>query len=171
MENWTFTLFRRQFLKHMTLGMVFPPALQWLHRLRPQGVEVAQVSQCVPTPEDMLGPFYKPNAPVRDWLGYGYMLTGKVLSAGNCTSLVGAQIEFWLAGPNGQYGDDYRATLLSREDGSYRLMSHYPPPYGSRPPHIHIRVTAPNYKELVTQHYPQRGVTTAQFPLVLLPES
>jgi protocatechuate 3,4-dioxygenase beta subunit len=44
-----------------------------------------------------------------------------------------------------------------------------PVPYGGRPPHIHIRVTAPGYRELVTQHYPEAGQTKANFDLVLEP--
>lgn len=155
----------------MTGVMVFPLTTGCFHSQRSQSLLALLATPCEPTPTDMLGTFYKPNAPVRDWVGYGYTLTGKVLSAGSCTPLVGARIEFWLAGPNGLYGDDYRATLFSHEDGSYRFMSHFPPPYGSRPSHIHIQVTAPGYKELITQHYPKRGTPTANFPLVLLPES
>jgi protocatechuate 3,4-dioxygenase beta subunit len=166
-ENWASASTRRQFLKHIAGVMVFPPIIG----TRRQRFEIVQASQCQPTPPDVMGPFYKPDAPVRDWVGYGYMLTGKVLSADSCTPLVGAQIEFWLVSPNGNYSDDYRATVLSGEDGSYRFLSHFPPPYGSRPPHIHMRVTATGYSELITQHYPQKGESAAQFPLVLLPES
>jgi catechol 1,2-dioxygenase len=43
-----------------------------------------------------------------------------------------------------------------------------PVSYGGRPPHIHLRVTAPGYEELVTQHYPERGQRKATFDLVLL---
>lgn len=165
-KNWTSTLNRRQFLKYIAGVTAFPPALG-----RSQNSIADLESACEPTPPDIIGPFYKPDAPVRDWVGYGYMLTGKVLSARSCTPLIGARIEFWLVGPNGLYSDSYRATTFSREDGSYRFMSHFPPPYGSQPPHIHIRVTAPGYEELITQHYPQRGTTTAQLPLVLLPSN
>ena len=42
-------------------------------------------------------------------------------------------------------------------------------PYGG-PPHIHVRVRAPRFEELVTQHYPQRGQRKANFDLVLLAE-
>lgn len=124
--------------------------------------------QCVPTPPDMLGPFYKPQAPVRSQVGSGYVLSGKVLSAGSCTPLVDAVIELWLAGPNGKYGDSYRATMFSGEDGSYRFESNYPGNYG-RPPHIHLRVHYPGYEELITQHYPQAGATAGEFALVLQP--
>ena len=151
--------------------IVFPPVIGDIGASRRRSFEIVQGTQCQPTPPDAMGPFYKPDAPVRDWVGYGYMLTGKVLSAGSCTPLVGARIEFWLASPNGQYSDDYRATVFSREDGYYRFLSHFPPPYGPRPPQIHIRVTATGYSELITQHYPEKGASAAQLALVLLPES
>jgi hypothetical protein len=38
--------------------------------------------------------------------------------------------------------------------------------YGGRP--SHIRVTAPDYEELVTQHYPERAQRKANFELVLV---
>ena len=43
-----------------------------------------------------------------------------------------------------------------------------PVSYGGRPPHIHVRVRAPGYEELVTQHYPERGQRKANVDLVLL---
>jgi protocatechuate 3,4-dioxygenase beta subunit len=42
-------------------------------------------------------------------------------------------------------------------------------PYGSRPPHIHLLVTAPGFAELITQHYPQPVSAMAIFDLVLIP--
>jgi catechol 1,2-dioxygenase len=54
--------------------------------------------------------------------------------------------------------------------GRYRLESNVPVSYGGRPPHIHVRVMAPGYEELVTQHYPERGQRKANFDLVLVAE-
>ncbi|OGP78727.1 MAG: hypothetical protein A2V86_17100 [Deltaproteobacteria bacterium RBG_16_49_23] len=125
---------------------------------------------CKPTPPDMLGPFYKPNAPVRSSVGKGYVLKGAVLSSANCSAISGARIEFWLAEPNGQYDDDHRATLFSGGSGEYQFESNFPPSYMNRPPHIHIRVTAIGYKPLVTQHYPSQGKAEATFDLVLTPK-
>jgi protocatechuate 3,4-dioxygenase beta subunit len=127
-------------------------------------------STCKPTPADQLGPFYKPNAPVRTSVGTGYVLSGEVKSSKDCAPIERARIEFWLAGLNGKYDDDHRATMSSDKSGSYRLESNSPPGYSGRPPHIHIRVSAPGYKTLVTQHYPVAGQTTATFHLVLVPE-
>jgi protocatechuate 3,4-dioxygenase beta subunit len=42
--------------------------------------------------------------------------------------------------------------------------------YGGRPPHIHVRVTAAGFEELVTQHYPQRGQRKANFDVALVVE-
>jgi virginiamycin B lyase len=125
---------------------------------------------CEPTPPDQLGPFYVPNAPQRASVGQGHVLQGVVRSAADCAPIPGARIELWLAGPNGQYDDDHRATVLSDSDGAYRFESNAPPPYGGRPPHIHVRVTATGYETLVTQYYPQAGQAEGTFDLVLLPE-
>jgi protocatechuate 3,4-dioxygenase beta subunit len=127
------------------------------------------MAACPPTPQDALGPFYKPDAPMRSAVGQGYVLTGTVRSSKDCSAVDGARIEFWLAGPNGRYDDDHRATLLSGKSGGYRFESNFPPPYSGRRSHIHIRVSAPGYKALVTQHYPDRGRTEGEFDLVLIP--
>lgn len=128
-----------------------------------------ETRKCVPTPRDSLGPFYKPGAPERQKVGEGYVLKGLVRSAADCSTLSRVKIEFWLAGPDKQYDDAHRATLYSDADGAYRFESNFPPPYMSRPSHIHIKVSAPGHKELVTQHYPGEGKREAVFDLVLEP--
>lgn len=124
---------------------------------------------CKPTPPDALGPFYKPGAPLRNSVGKGYELNGKVLSSEDCAPIKAARIELWLAGPDGEYKDDYRATVLANESGEYWFESHMPPSYSRRPPHIHIRVTADGFNTLTTQHYPAKGSSNAEFDLVLIP--
>ncbi len=125
--------------------------------------------RCPPTPPDDQGPFYRPGAPVRSRLGEGYLLSGTVKSAADCRPLAGAKIELWLTGPDGRYDDRWRATLFSGRSGRYSFQSHFPGPYGSRPPHIHIIVSAPGFRELVTQQYPQPGTASGTFDLVLMP--
>jgi catechol 1,2-dioxygenase len=127
-------------------------------------------TNCKPTQPDMLGPFYEPDAPVRTSVGSGYELTGTVLAAEECKPIPDAKIEFWLASPRGDYEDAHRATVLANQRGEYRLESNVPGSYGGRPPHIHVRVRASGYGELVTQHYPQRGQRKANFDLVLVEE-
>jgi len=122
-----------------------------------------------PTPSDALGPFYEPGAPVRAAVGQGSLLSGRVLSSRDGSALPGAVLELWLAGPDGEYADAYRATLPAAGEGRYRFASHVPGPYGGRPPHIHLRVSAPGYQTLVTQHYPRAGQREAVFDLVLRP--
>ena len=102
-------------------------------------------------------------------MGKGYVLQGVVQAAKDCAAIPGTKIEFWLAGPNGDYDDDHRATVLADASGAYRFESNYPPQYSFRPPHIHLKVTAPGFRTLVTQHYPQKGQTQATFDLVLVP--
>ena len=129
----------------------------------------APVADCEPTQPDMLGPYYVPGAPMRTSVDTGYVVSGEVLSADGCEPIPGAQIEFWLADSQGNYDDAHRATMLSGERGEYQFQSNFPGLYENRPPHIHIRATAPGYGELVTQHYPQAGQTEASFDLVLEP--
>src|SRR5512135_2365254 len=85
--------------------------------------------RCRPTPADALGPFYQPDAPVRASVGKGYVLSGVVKSARDCAAIPGAKIEFWLAGPRGDYDDDHRATVVAAENGDYRFESNFPAKY------------------------------------------
>ena len=124
---------------------------------------------CEPTRPDALGPFYVPDAPLRWSVGQGHVLTGVVRSSVDCSPIAGAWLEFWLAGPNGQYDDDHRATMFSDAAGVYRFESNLPPSYGNRPPHIHIRASAEGYRTLITQYYPSQGQTEGTFDIVLAP--
>lgn len=124
---------------------------------------------CAPTEEDALGPFYKPNVPVRSSVGKGYVLQGVIRSSKDCGPVPGAVIELWLAGPDGGYDDAHRATIITDTSAAYRFESNDPPPYYGRPPHIHLRISAKGFKTLVTQHYPLAGKVNAVFDIVLLP--
>jgi protocatechuate 3,4-dioxygenase beta subunit len=123
---------------------------------------------CRPTPPDALGPFYVPGAPLRSKVGTGYVLTGRVLAARTCRPIARARIELWVANPEGEYDDAHRATVIAGRRGGYRFESNPPPSYSSRPPHIHLRVTARGYRTLVTQHYPRARRSSAIFNLVLV---
>ena len=125
---------------------------------------------CAPTEPDALGPFYQPDAPVRSHVGKGYVLTGTVKSTAECMPIPNAKIEIWMAGPDGEYADAYRATLFSDSSGAFRFESHIPPPYYGRRQHIHILVSAAGFRTLVTQHYPEKGKTAAVFDLVIMPK-
>ena len=138
----------------------------WLGSAHPLG---AADDECPPTAPDMMGPFYKPDAPLRTSVGKGYVLTGTVISAADCAPIPKAAIEFWLANPEGTYDDKSRATVISDGSGEYRFESHRPSEYGFRPPHIHLRIAAEGFRPLVTQHYLEKGTTNARFDIVLIP--
>jgi protocatechuate 3,4-dioxygenase beta subunit len=123
---------------------------------------------CRPTPPDALGPFYTPGAPLRSKVGTGYVLAGRVLAARTCRPIARARIELWVANAEGEYDDAHRATVIAGPRGGYRFESNRPPSYSSRPPHIHLRVTARGYRTLVTQHYPRAKRSGAIFNLVLV---
>lgn len=123
--------------------------------------------KCRLTTPDSLGPFYEPGAPVRSKVGAGYLLRGRVLSGATCRPLRRARIEFWLVNEQGEYDDAHRATVIAGLDGRYRFESNRPVGYASRPPHIHVRVTARGHRTLVTQHYPRGSAASSLFNLVL----
>ncbi|GFO66473.1 hypothetical protein GMLC_00520 [Geomonas limicola] len=126
---------------------------------------------CTPTPWDEIGPFYRPNAPQRNKIGSGYLLSGTVRSSKDCSPIRGARIEVWQTARNGSYDDAHRATLFSDNQGRYRLETDYPGGYAQRPSHIHILVDVRGHQGLVTQHYPRKGDRKARFDLVLEPEN
>ena len=129
--------------------------------------EAVAAPKCTPTPQDEIGPFYRPNAPLRSKIGSGYLLEGAVLDATTCRPVPGARIEFWQAGAGGEYNDAHRAAIISDAKGRYRLETSVPPPYSSRPPHIHILVDKRGYAGLITQHYPKKGSKRARMDLVM----
>ncbi len=127
------------------------------------------VYACEPTVEDEMGPLYVQGAPERNQIGTGYLLMGTTRSAADCKPVANARIEVWMAGPEGHYGDDWRATLFSSGNGRYYFRSHAPPNYGTGRPHIHIKVSRDGYKTLITQHYPAENAGEGMFNLVLVP--
>jgi catechol 1,2-dioxygenase len=148
---------------------ISPPAAA---RLRAHLATVsAHAAGCLPTPWDEIGPFYRPNAPLRGSIGKGYLISGTVRSSLDCSAIPNARIEVWQTGPNGQYDDAHRATLIADREGNYRLETSFPKGYGARPPHIHILVDAKGFEGLITQHYPKQGENKAVLDLVLAPES
>jgi protocatechuate 3,4-dioxygenase beta subunit len=148
----------------MRYGALFIVMMGWL------AVTAAEAAPCTPTPWDEIGPFYRPNAPVRSTIGTGYVMEGTVRSSADCKPIANARIEVWQTGPDGTYDDATRATLFTDRQGRYRLQTSYPPAYVGRPSHIHILVDAAGFEGLITQHYPKKGAKRATFDLVLVPE-
>ncbi|MCK4794365.1 MAG: hypothetical protein KAV87_62130 [Desulfobacteraceae bacterium] len=125
------------------------------------------VGDCQPTAYDEIGPFYRPNAPLRSTVGKGYLLEGRVRSVSGCQPLPRATIEFWLVNEQGEYDKDHRATVIADRQGRYQFESNRPSDYVGRLPHIHIRVAGQGHETLITQHYPEKGKATARFDMFL----
>ena len=125
---------------------------------------------CRPTAPDSEGPFYKPNAPERVSIGSGLVVSGLVRTAGSCAPLPRARIEWWQANPQGDYDDLHRATQTADAEGKYSFETDFPGRYPGRPPHLHVKVSAPGHRTLTTQLYPRPGQTELAFDFVLRPE-
>jgi protocatechuate 3,4-dioxygenase beta subunit len=123
---------------------------------------------CLPTTEDILGPFYRTNAPFRTDLtisgepGTVFQLEGKVISTECPVPLNNAVVDIWQANNAGAYDNispdyKYRGRQNTDAEGKYAFSTIIPGQYLNgnqyRPSHIHFRVTAPNYVELITQMY------------------
>jgi catechol 1,2-dioxygenase len=112
------------------------------------------------TVPDAEGPFYKPNAPMRNVItaeGSPLVIEGKVLRADDCKTPVGdAAIDIWHCDNHGDYdmeGFNCRASFKTDKNGNYSFTTILPPAYGSRPKHIHFKIRAEGYDELTTQLY------------------
>jgi protocatechuate 3,4-dioxygenase beta subunit len=123
-----------------------------------------QNSFCKPTESDMLGPFYKEDAPFKQRLGEGIegerlVITGKVMDM-RCQPLKGAILDIWQANSTGEYdnkGFTLRGKVKTNNDGVYLIDTIIPKEYGqgdiTRPGHIHLKVGVPNQPTLTTQLY------------------
>src|SRR5919204_3234598 len=130
----------------------------------------AQPTSCTPTKPDMLGPFYKPDAPERAVTGHGLVISGTVRSAKGCAPLPGARLEWWSADARGDYQDELRATQRTGGDGAFRYETVAPGRYPGRPPHLHVKISAAGHRTLVTQLYPQDGERALTTDFVLVAE-
>ncbi|MDO8476078.1 MAG: intradiol ring-cleavage dioxygenase [Candidatus Rokubacteria bacterium] len=131
-----------------------------------------------PTPEQTLGPFYPSVLPEdrdADLLvikgradraqGTVLHLTGRVTDTSGAP-VADARIEIWQSdvygrylppkdGAPGQRDPNFQGYGQTRTDaaGAYKFRTIRPVPYESRPPHIHVQVTHPRFRALVTQMY------------------
>jgi protocatechuate 3,4-dioxygenase beta subunit len=122
---------------------------------------------CPPTRPDALGPFYVAGAPERSKTGDGLTVQGAVRSTRDCKPLPSARVEWWSANRSGQYDDAHRATQITDSEGRYRYVTDMPGKYPGRPEHLHVKVTAPGHKPLVTQIYPKPADRAIAFDFVL----
>lgn len=121
------------------------------------------------TGEDILGPFYRAEAPFRSALnvlseqGTPILVRGKVMGGEACgVPLNNAIVDVWQANDSGEYDNEssdykFRGRIETGEDGSYEFMSILPGRYLNgaqyRPRHIHFMVKAEEHLDLVTQLY------------------
>jgi len=120
------------------------------------------------TTDDILGPFYRKEAPERSDLTFEGLkgsvieIKGKVMGPDCTTPLKGALVEIWHCDTEGNYDNDsdqflHRGVWRTNEDGEYSFKTIIPGKYLNgelyRPSHVHFRVTAENHKELISQIY------------------
>lgn len=128
------------------------------------------------TTTDILGPFYRPGAPLRTNLrlegsnGTPIVLKGTIFKEDGRTPVNNALVEIWHCDENEMYdntSDDYnyRGGQRTKKDGAYEFKSILPVPYKAvpnneatwRPAHIHMRVSVPDQQDLITQIYFKGG--------------
>ena len=121
------------------------------------------------TTTDILGPFYRPDSPVRNNLviegtkGDIIELSGMVRHKDCQTAYKNAKVELWHCSGEEIYDNDseeylYRGTSYADADGKYKFTTQMPVPYDAgggliRPAHFHLMVSAPGYQSLITQIY------------------
>ena len=124
-----------------------------------------------PTTTDILGPFYRPNAPIRtninpaDYSGKLFHLSGTIFKEDGKTPFKDSEVEVWQCDSNKVYdntSDDYRYRGTQKTDakGRYHFITCHPVPYPVddkgeyyRPAHIHMRISGEGQQDLVTQVY------------------
>jgi len=139
----------------------FLTALTALPFLKALGkINVPFFSKSCKTQGDQEGPFYKKGSPMRGIIekeGTPLIIHGKILKATDCSTPVSnATLDIWHCDAQGNYDNEgfkCRGTVKSDSSGSYTFTTIYPPPYGSRPRHIHFKVRAEGYAELTSQIY------------------
>ena len=112
------------------------------------------------TQKDAEGPFYKADAPLRTIIetkGTPLLIEGRILTGPNCeTPVAQAIVDVWHCDDSGEYdlsGFKCRGQIKTDSSGKYSFTTIFPPPYGSRPRHIHFKIRAKGIKELTTQLY------------------
>lgn len=121
---------------------------------------------CDPTTSDILGPYFSEGAPETnsivptDYEGAHLFLSGTLFATDCDNGIANAVMDFWQADEAGRYDNEgfkFRGKILTDENGNYNLETIIPGKYlnGSqyRPAHIHLKVQAEGYDELVTQIY------------------
>ncbi|MEU2554727.1 carbohydrate-binding protein [Streptomyces sp. NPDC014940] len=133
-----------------------------------------------PTPEQIEGPYFKPNSPQRTSLlepgmpGTRLTVTGYVFGRA-CLPVTGALLDFWQADNDGAYdntGFRLRGHQYTDSRGSFALTTIVPGLYPGRTRHIHVKLQAPGRPVLTTQLYfpnePRNNTDTIFDPRLLM---
>ncbi len=161
---------RRTFIKNSTLTVISVSAfgaLNWNGK---------NFEGDTPTTTDILGPFYRPGAPMRTNLrlahskGTPIVLKGEIFREDGKIPINDAFVEIWHCDENEVYDNTsdeyrYRGGQRTKADGKYEFKSILPVPYMAvpnneatwRPAHIHMRVSVPGQQDLITQIYFKGG--------------
>jgi len=150
---------RRDFLKKGSLGVLAASIIPFISK-------ASNTATCEATTEDILGPFFSEGAPETnsivplDYDGERLFLNGRLSNTSCEDGIANVLLDFWQADENGDYDNDgfkFRGKVLTDADGNYNLETIIPGKYlnGSnyRPAHIHLKVQAAGYEDLVTQIY------------------
>ncbi|MFT5859195.1 MAG: catechol 1,2-dioxygenase [Flavobacteriaceae bacterium] len=120
------------------------------------------------TTNDILGPFYRAEAPTRADLTFEGLtgsvveIKGRVLGPGCATPVENALVEIWHCDTNGDYDNDserfdHRAKWTTNKKGEYSFTTVLPGKYLNgglfRPAHVHFRVSGSGMQELISQIY------------------
>ncbi|HEX7845646.1 MAG TPA: hypothetical protein VF476_07555 [Chitinophagaceae bacterium] len=161
---------RRNFIKNSTLTVISVSAfgaLNWNGKI---------FEGDTPTTTDILGPFYRPGAPLRTNLrlagttGTPIILKGIIHKEDGKTPVSNALVEIWHCDEKEVYDNTsdeyrYRGGQRTTTNGKYEFKSVLPVPYKAdpnseaswRPAHIHMRVSVPGQQDLITQIYFKGG--------------
>jgi len=154
---------RRNFIKNTTFSAFAVSAFGFI---RFDGDHY--VGDCETT-TDILGPFYRPDSPVRNNLvipgapGELVELSGMIKHKDCVTPYKNAKIELWHCDAKGVYDNEtadyrYRGTSYCDDNGHYSFHTILPVAYDTgagfvRPAHFHLIITAAGYQPLITQLY------------------
>ena len=132
---------------------------------------------CVPTADATRGPLHRRGAPWRNRLcpdeepGEPLTIRGTVTDARECRPIADATLDIWQTNARGWYSNmlglqnpsrqgsfNLRGRVRTNPDGQFEFHSvvpgRYPLPWPlTRPKHIHLIVTHPDYEDLTTQIY------------------
>ncbi len=180
-DNSLKTLDRRRFLTAgslLSLGSLLLPRLVLAKPVEDGG-------GCLPTTDDILGPYYLAGSPNTTQVaqpgepGTRLFISGTVLGADCITPVPEAKIEVWQANDAAVYdmttAFDLRGTMYSDANGLYAFETIVPGAYLNgaqyRPKHIHFRVNKPAFPELITQLYFEGDPYIAADPWASLPDA